>query len=209
MSQPVRSIYAYAFRYLQIRLIALWCVLSAGAVAWVGQPLRALPHALIAAASWLVLEYVLHRFVLHALGPVSQLMERLELNVHWRHHLEPNDGPLVFTPWWATALLVAGAAAVGSLTEGLVSATGAALGMSLVSLQYETTHLSFHAPYLPKTRLGRLMRKVHQLHHFQNERYWFGITQPLGDLLFGTWKQPREVERSPTVRTLGFTAPEG
>jgi sterol desaturase/sphingolipid hydroxylase (fatty acid hydroxylase superfamily) len=203
----IRSMVPYALQHREIQLLVGWSVLFAGAVAWVGQPMRALPHLIAGAASWLVLEYVLHRFVLHALGPVSKAMERLGLNIHWRHHLEPNVEALIFTPWWASALLILGTFGVGSLSEGLVSATGAALGISLVSVHYETTHLSFHVPYVPKTRLGRYMRRLHLLHHFQNEQYWYGVTQPLGDLVFGTLAKPEAVERSPTVRTLGFSAP--
>jgi hypothetical protein len=40
------------------------------------------------------------------------------------------------------------------------------------------------------------------LHHFKNERYWFGVTSIVGDRVIGTLPDQREVPRSPTARTL-------
>ena len=79
----------------------------------------------------------------------------------------------------------------------------ATLGMSLTVFFYETTHMASHVPYVPKTRYGQYMRKFHLWHHFQNEHYWFGVTHPLLDGVFGTWKHSKDVDRSPTARTLG------
>jgi hypothetical protein len=203
---PIRSMVAYGFRFREVRLVGVWIVASAAAVALLPDPLRALPHAAIGGGSWFVLEYGVHRFVLHARGPIRRVLERLGLDVHWQHHLDPTDPRLVFTPWWATGLLMAGTAAFGSLTEGRTSAAGAVLGMRLVFLHYELTHLSAHVPYVHRTRYGRFMKRFHLLHHVRNERYWFGVTHPLGDAIAGTWPRTAAVDRSPTVRTLGVDA---
>ena len=61
-----------------------------------------------------------------------------------------------------------------------------------------------HVPYHPRTRLGRLMKRHHLLHHFKNERFWFGVTNPVVDKLLGTWKRRADVEKSETARTLGL-----
>jgi sterol desaturase/sphingolipid hydroxylase (fatty acid hydroxylase superfamily) len=189
----------FALRFKEIRLLVACVVASAAWLVMIeAPPLRALMHAGIAAASWFVIEYLFHRFALHF---PNRWLSRV--NVHWMHHKNPSAPELVFTPWWALALLVAGTAAVGSLTEGQLSAAGAALGMSAILVLYESTHLAAHVPYKPRTRWGAYMKRYHQLHHFQNERYWFGVTHPVGDLLFGTWPDPKTIERSPTARTLG------
>jgi 4-hydroxysphinganine ceramide fatty acyl 2-hydroxylase len=202
-SAKIRFLWPYVLRFREMKLLALWTGLSFAAVFALGQPRRSAPHVIAGAAAWIPLEYLIHRFVLHARGRMGSLMKLLRLDVHWRHHLDPTVPKLVFTPWWASLALIGGTAAVGSISDGAFSAAGAALGMSLVSCLYETTHLAAHLPYSPKTAYGRFMRKLHLLHHFHSELYWFGVTHPLGDWLAGTWKRVGDVPRSETVRTLG------
>jgi len=43
----------------------------------------------------------------------------------------------------------------------------------------------------------------HRLHHFKNERYWFGVTSTVGDRVIGTLPDQSTVPRSPTARSLG------
>ena len=212
------ALWRYGARFKEIRLLWAAVLLSAGFIAWLvalrHAPLaHVLLHAAIGASSWFVLEYLIHRFVLHfpnrwfakLLGPGAK--RGAGWNVHWQHHLAPSDPVLVFTPWWALVLLLAGTAGFGSLPEGVVSSAGATFGMSAIVLFYETTHLAAHVPYKPRTRWFQRMKRYHQLHHFQNERYWFGVTHPLGDFIARTWPDPKAIERSSTARTLGVDAP--
>jgi sterol desaturase/sphingolipid hydroxylase (fatty acid hydroxylase superfamily) len=54
-----------------------------------------------------------------------------------------------------------------------------------------------------------MMRHLHMLHHFHNEKFDFGVTTPIVDVLFGTFRSdPALIERSPTVNNLGYSAPE-
>ena len=46
------------------------------------------------------------------------------------------------------------------------------------------------------------MKKVHLWHHFKNENYWFGVTNPGMDHLVGTYQNEKSVELSPTARKL-------
>ena len=70
-------------------------------------------------------------------------------------------------------------------------------------LTYEWTHYLVHAPYRAKTQFFRKRSRNHRLHHFKNEHYWFGVTMKLGDKVLGTYPDERNVELSPTARTLG------
>jgi hypothetical protein len=128
------------------------------------------------------------------------------LHVHWQHHFRPTEPRLVFTPWWALAGLVAATGLIGWRVDA-VAAGAAALGMSLVLFFYETTHLAAHVPYRPRTRWGAFMKRFHLLHHFHNERFWFGVTHPLADWLARTWRDPAGTDRSSTARTLGISNP--
>jgi hypothetical protein len=39
-------------------------------------------------------------------------------------------------------------------------------------------------------------------HHFKNEHFWFGVSNPVLDFVHGTWQQPESVARSTTARVL-------
>ncbi len=195
-AERVERLWRFAARFTEIRLLWAMAAASAAWLAIIRAPIaRAAMHAAIAASSWFVLEYLIHRFVLHIRWPVLA-----RLNVHWMHHRAPNDPRLVFTPWWALVALVGGTAAVGSSSDGQVSAAGAAFGMSAIVLFYETTHLAAHVAWKPRTRWGAYMKRFHLWHHFQNENYWFGVTHPIGDWLFRTWKDSKLIEKSKTAR---------
>jgi sterol desaturase/sphingolipid hydroxylase (fatty acid hydroxylase superfamily) len=86
-----------------------------------------------------------------------------------------------------------------TLREG-VTALVSAYGMLLV---YEWTHFLIHSTYTPKTRYYRSIWRAHRLHHYRNEKYWFGVTINVADHVLRTFPQRDEVEPSPTARTLG------
>ena len=80
--------------------------------------------------------------------------------------------------------------------------SGMVMSFSLLML-YEWTHFLIHSRYRPKSRLYRYVWRAHRLHHYRNERYWFGVTVHLADHLFGTFPDKNAVPLSPTARTLG------
>ena len=48
-------------------------------------------------------------------------------------------------------------------------------------------HFTHHDPrYQPKTAYGLRLRQAHMQHHYYNANYWWGITNDLADVLFGT-----------------------
>jgi len=52
------------------------------------------------------------------------------------------------------------------------------------------------------TRWGRFLKRFHRLHHYKNERHWFGVTHPFVDSVVGTWPAASEVAQSATARSL-------
>jgi 4-hydroxysphinganine ceramide fatty acyl 2-hydroxylase len=46
------------------------------------------------------------------------------------------------------------------------------------------------------------MKRYHLWHHFKNERFWFGVSNPVLDFVSGTYRQPEGVARSTTARVL-------
>jgi len=63
-------------------------------------------------------------------------------------------------------------------------------------------HYVAHIPCQPRTAFGRWIKQYHLRHHYISEKFWFGVSNPSMDLLGGTYKAAREVERSGTTRKL-------
>jgi hypothetical protein len=148
-------------------------------------------------------EYGTHRFLLHAAPSGLPFVRRLQHRLHYDHHLEPERLDLLFLPPWflipALALFAAAYWAISrspSLTAALV------FGNLLGLLYYEWVHYVAHVPLRPVTPYGRWIKKYHLWHHFKSERLWFGVTNPLPDVLARTYRPVAEVERSPHTRAL-------
>jgi len=77
------------------------------------------------------------------------------------------------------------------------------LGVVIYYLHYEWMHLGHHIKgYNHIFPWSRRLKKAHSLHHYKNENYWWGITNFLGDLALGTYKDHKEIEKSPTVKDI-------
>ena len=56
--------------------------------------------------------------------------------------------------------------------------------------------------YRPRTWWFRRLWRNHRLHHFRNERHWYGVTMLAADRVLGTAGDERSVPLSATARTL-------
>ena len=149
--------------------------------------------ALAVAASWHLQERLLHEYVLHRGARrflSSALLNRLS-KTHRQHHRDP---------WHSRTLFIA----TGAYAFSLPSVVGALfvltrdLGLTLTGsfayfstlLYYEWTHLLIHTAHVPRSEWFRRRWWNHRLHHFKNNRYWFGITSPMWDTILGTRPDP-------------------
>src|SRR5205807_1541058 len=88
----------------------------------------------------------------------------------------------------------------------------ALVALAIVALEPFTewlTHVTvLHLrPIIVRGRTVELhIARRHRLHHYKNEKYWFGVTVHLADHVLRTFPQRDAVETSPTARTL---APAG
>lgn len=158
-------------------------------------------------------EWVIHKFLLHA--PADSLrMRKLKTGTgHRQHHLDPNDIDWIllsrvdaitflvalaaFSALWGLPLFVALDANIGP--SYLSALTLACLGLA----HYEWTHLMVHARYRPRLAFYASLARHHRLHHFRNEGYWLGVTSNSGDRLLGTLPAKGDVPLSATARSLG------
>lgn len=149
-------------------------------------------------------EWVIHVHVLHRkptrIGRFT--IDPRTARKHRDHHRNPKDLRIVMVPTEALvpAFAVAGVAAKKLPARRSSMAIASGFGMLL---WYEWVHYLIHSPYRPKSKWFRTLSRNHILHHFKNEHHWFGVTRTRGDKVLGTFPDEREVETSPTVRTLG------
>ncbi|MCA0174035.1 sterol desaturase family protein [Bacillus sp. RAR_GA_16] len=148
-------------------------------------------------------EYSTHRFFFHKKAPKNKFFLKVLKRLHYDHHHYPDQLNLLFMPlWYSTPQFVLITYVVFLISHSLTSAISVAVGLMMMLLIYEWKHFKAHQPGNAKTKFGRWLKKTHLLHHYKNENYWFGVTNPFVDMLFGTLKDEKEVSKSLTVRKL-------
>jgi sterol desaturase/sphingolipid hydroxylase (fatty acid hydroxylase superfamily) len=159
-------------------------------------------------------EWAIHVYLLHS-PPFTLRGRRIELlsaREHRAHHRAPNVLWGVLIPVYAVLVFLAAIALVIwamsfpiELVLGgprLAYATSGLVAAFAILAAYEWVHFLIHTPYRPKRRYYKAIWRNHRLHHFKNERYWFGVTSTFGDRVIGTLPDQRAVERSDTARSL-------
>jgi fatty acid hydroxylase family protein len=147
-------------------------------------------------------EYSWHRFAFHAPPAPWAWMRRLQHRLHYDHHAEPSRLDLLFLPIWFLAPNLLITAGLVYLILGASFVAPIMLGVMLAIFHYEWVHYVAHIPYQPRTRFGRWMKQYHLRHHFISEKLWFGVSNPSLDVLYRTYREPKNVEKSATVRKL-------
>jgi sterol desaturase/sphingolipid hydroxylase (fatty acid hydroxylase superfamily) len=172
----------------------------------------AIAVALLAATPFV--EWTIHVYLLHS-PPIRFRGRRLEMltaREHRAHHEAPGVLNGVLLPVYGVLVFLAMIALVNWLLSfpiGLAlggpplpyATTGVLVSYSILAA-YEWTHFLIHAPYKPRGRYYKAIWRNHRLHHFKNERYWFGVTSTIGDRVIGTLPDQRSVPRSATARSL-------
>ncbi|HSE20752.1 MAG TPA: sterol desaturase family protein [Pyrinomonadaceae bacterium] len=138
--------------------------------------------------SWSLIEYGLHRFIFHY-DAHSRLGRKLLYQVHLSHHENPTATNRIF----ASLFLSLPLAVAYWLVAWIITASWAAssylfIGMSAGYFVYEWLHFQCHHGQ-SHLRVLRYLRKYHLLHHHKTPELRFGVTSPLFDLVFGTFRR--------------------
>ncbi|MQR96222.1 sterol desaturase family protein [Fictibacillus phosphorivorans] len=148
-------------------------------------------------------EYLTHRYFFHIKAPKNTFLFKLIKRLHYDHHKKPNDLKLLFLPiWYSVPSLFLLSTLLFLITRSIPYTLSFASGLMFMFFIYEWKHYVAHRPLKPKTRFGRWIKKTHTLHHYKNENYWYGVSTPFIDVLFGTLKDEKEVELSATAKDL-------
>lgn len=142
-----------------------------------GRGLEVAAIALAGLAAWTLIEYALHRFVLHGVRPFSAW--------HAEHHKRPTA--LIYTPTVINATLIAGLVFLPALVfGGWLPACALTLGVVSGDLVYAITHHATHHWHTDNAWVRRRQR-WHALHHSPAIRPGcYGVTSGFWDRVFGS-----------------------
>lgn len=144
--------------------------------------------AIIGVIWFYLIEYIIHRFILH--GYFAKWMPKAYKG-HDMHHQNPNDIEYLLTPnIYNVSYHIGFGVTAYLLTQSYYTACAFMLGITVYQLYYEWSHFVTHRSIRPLTPWGRWMKKFHLLHHFKSSNHYFGVTHPAFDFLAGTSHSP-------------------
>ena len=154
------------------------------------QALENLAFAATGLAGWTLIEYVLHRFVLHGMLPFSRW--------HQEHHQRP--AALICAPTLLSATLIATLVFLPALELGnLWRACALTLGVLTGYLAYSVTHHAIHHWRAGNSWLKQ-RRRWHALHHHVEHPGYYGVTTAFWDRVFGSAHRAGDSSRPMTAR---------
>ena len=149
--------------------------------------------------SWGLIEYVLHRFVFHY-DASSELGRKIVYAVHLSHHDNPDSRGQIFASLVISAPVAAAYLLLARFTTGSWRAVAYLFtGLLVGYFYYEWLHFRSHHRRA-KLRFVRYLTKYHLLHHYQTPGLRFGVSSPLFDILFGTFRPVRSHRNSAVVK---------
>jgi len=171
-------LYFYSAVVLCLGVIVAW----AGFFSW-----RTFPLLAIGLLSWSAFEYVMHRFIFHYEAQ-SRFGREFLYHAHVSHHEDPrgknriSSSLIIGLPigggYWLLAWAVMGSWA---------DASWLFIGLAAGFFGYKWVHFQCHHR---RSRARPLMylRHYHLMHHHRTPDLRFGVTSPLFDLMFGTFR---------------------
>lgn len=141
----------------------------------------------IGIASWMFLEYGLHRFFFHYEAKNPQA-KQLIYRMHLAHHENPKAISSLFSSLYTSAPIASlYTLSTWAITGSWQTMSYLFLGLIIGYFSYELLHYQAHH-LTPKFAVLRYLKKYHMLHHHQSPKMRFGVTSPFVDWLFGTYK---------------------
>ncbi|WP_335872967.1 sterol desaturase family protein [Bacillus sp. 2205SS5-2] len=198
-----KGLYRDFFMHIDILIMVLIFIGIAIYVGIVGFSFATLLFLSVGVVTFMFSEYFTHRFLFHLKAPKNPFFLKLLKRLHYDHHKTPNDLKLLFLPIWYSLPNLSVLALIFYLVTGEFMWTLTfSLGLMIMFLVYEWKHYIAHRPIKPKTQFGVWLKKTHILHHYKNENYWYGVSTPFVDAIFGTLKDEKDVETSQTAKDL-------
>jgi sterol desaturase/sphingolipid hydroxylase (fatty acid hydroxylase superfamily) len=167
------------FALYSVAIVALVAYLIA--ISLQSHGLSTLALTLAGLAGWTLVEYVLHRFVLHGIQPFRAW--------HTQHHAHPTA--LICSPTVLSAALITGLVFVPvKLFGSLWAACAVTLGVLIGYLVYAVIHHATHH-WRAKTGWLKMRKSHHALHHGHGRKVaYYGVSTTFWDRVFGSVYSP-------------------
>ena len=148
--------------------------------------------------SWGLIEYCLHRLVFH-FDAQSEKGRKLVYGVHLSHHTDPKNMDDLFASLrLSLPLALCYCLLAWAVMGSWQSMVYLFIGLTAGYFYYEFMHYQAHHRS-PRLRLFRYLKKYHLLHHHQSSAVHFGVTSPVFDYLFGTFRATTQEKSHPTA----------
>lgn len=139
---------------------------------------------------WGLFEYWLHRFVFH-LDAQSEKGRNFIFALHAFHHANPkNTDDLFVSLRLSLPITLLYCLLAWAITRSWQAMVFLFIGLMAGYFSYEFLHYQAHHR-APRMRVFRYLKMYHLLHHHASSDLRFGVTSPLFDCLFRTFKSPR------------------
>ncbi|MBW2527465.1 MAG: sterol desaturase family protein [Deltaproteobacteria bacterium] len=148
---------------------------------------------------WTLFEYLLHRFLFHLI-PRTDQAKRSAFLMHGYHHEFPRDPMRLVAPPVMSWPLGALFAVAYYLLLGAPDCWQLYAGTAAGYVAYDWIHFYTHH-FRPRRGIGRWIRRYHLSHHFRDKTSHFGISSPLWDLVFGTFRANQRKPSSQAAST--------
>lgn len=141
--------------------------------------------AISAILLWTFVEYSLHRFAFHYEAK-SELGKNFVYMIHGLHHVDPNDPTRLVMPVFPAVCYALILYPLFTLMVGPIWVKPFFSFFIVGYLCYDYIHYYTHH-FIPTTRLGKFLKHYHMTHHYVEGNARWGISNPLWDILFGTY----------------------
>lgn len=135
---------------------------------------------------WTLTEYTLHRFLFH-FESENPIAKRLVFLFHGLHHDDPVDPTRLVMPPVPALLISSGLYALFSLVVPKEYLSAFFAFFMVGYLCYDYIHYGTHH-FKMKNRVAAFLKKNHLLHHYKNSHGYFGVSSPLWDYVFRTYR---------------------
>ena len=141
--------------------------------------------------TWALIEYCLHRLVFH-FDAQSEKGRSFVYGMHLSHHENPKTMDDLFASLrLSLPIVLLYCSLAWALMRSWQAVVYLFIGLTAGYFSYEFLHYQAHHR-TPRLRVFRYLKTYHLLHHHQTSALRFGVTSPLFDYLFGTFKSPRQ-----------------
>lgn len=192
---PVSIIFMSGLREIMAVSTVMALLYASAAVWWSGRPWTVAAIVLGGVFYWTLLEYILHRWMLHwEPSKPWQRVVRKCFPSHRSHHNAPlNERKNVMLQLKITVYLtLAYTALMWALGVPLAWALALNAGVLIGYQAYEYVHVACH--HLPmRNSYARLLKRHHAIHHHRDETVNFGVTTTIWDHAFRTMWNGRSV----------------